>query len=209
VRLPAIIVYAKAPILGKVKTRLIPELGAQYALELHQAFVQDTLAMADSLSGSFDVELHTDLITEAWSWTGFRRVQTAGNLGAKMYATLQASLSSGRPFAMIVGSDSPTLPRQHLMDLAQLSADLVLGPARDGGYYAIGCRRLHPSMFDQVTWSSSRTLVETEQAAQRCGLSSARGLEWFDVDTLADLASLLETNPQGHTGQVLREHGLS
>lgn len=205
---PVIIVYAKAPIPGNVKTRLIPKLGAQLATQLHHAFVEDTLVLAGTLSEDFDVELHTDIATEAWSWPGVRSVQSAGDLSTRMYATLQAALAAGRTFAMIVGSDSPTLPPHYLTELAQLPADVVFGPARDGGYYAIGCRSVHPSMFDGVTWSSARTLVETELAAHRCGLRTAQGSEWFDVDQPRDLDLLVRSEPAGRTGRVLREYGL-
>lgn len=204
---PVLIVYAKVPVPGHVKTRLIAELGPHRAAQLHHAFVEDTLALAGKLSHTFDVELHTDRATDAWSWKGIRRMQSAGDLGAKMQATFKSALASGRPFAMIVGSDSPTLPPEYLMQLFQLPANVVLGPARDGGYYAIGCRCVHPAMFKCVSWSSPNTLIETELAMHACGLRTERASEWFDVDDPADLHLLIQTNPAGRTGQFLRDYG--
>ena len=67
---PVIIVYAKVPAPGHAKTRLIPRLGEAGAARLHGAFVEDTLAMVTTLAESFDIELHTDVPTNAWSWTG-------------------------------------------------------------------------------------------------------------------------------------------
>ena len=205
---PVIIVYAKAPVPGQVKTRLIPKLGADGAARLHHAFVADTLAMANSLAETFDVELHTDIPTEAWPWPGVRGLQSAGDLGVKLYATLRQALDAGRPLALIVGSDSPTLPARFLAELAGLDADVVLGAAKDGGYYAIGCRKIHPEMFAGVEWSSSNTRAQTEGAIRRCGLSMATGPEWFDVDEPEDLELLIRPGLAGGTLEVLRDCGL-
>lgn len=202
---PLIIVYAKAPVPGRVKTRLIPRLGAAGAARLHEAFVEDTLAIAETLRDTFDVELHTDVSTGAWSWDGVRRLQSTGELGSRMYATLREGLDGGRPFVMILGSDSPTLPPQFLAQLVDAKADVVLGPTSDGGYYAIGCRRIEPAMFSGVTWSSPATRAQTEEAARRCGLQVACGPEWFDVDEPGDLDALVEAGVAGRTAQVLRE----
>jgi uncharacterized protein len=202
---PVLIVYAKAPIAGKVKTRLIPKLGEAGATRLHQAFVEDTLAMADTLAEVFDVELHTDVPTDAWSWRGVRRVQCEGDLGMKMYTTLCAALDAGRPFALIIGSDAPTLPAEFVKDLARSTADVVLGPARDGGFYAIGCRTTHPEMFAGVTWSTASTRAQTIESLKRCGLEVAEGCEWFDVDEPEDLDVLARSGAKGRTLEVLTE----
>src|SRR5256885_3680826 len=93
---PVIIVYAKAPVPGQVKTRLIPKLGEAGATKLHEAFVEDTLAMVSTLAKSFDIELHTDVQTNAWLWPGVRRIQREGDLGTKLYATLREGLDSDR-----------------------------------------------------------------------------------------------------------------
>jgi len=205
---PVIIVYARALIPGEVKTRLIPKLGALGAAQLHEAFVEDTLGMLNGLSETFDLELHTDVPTEAWSWKGARRVQSAGDLGAKMYTTIQDALAAGRPFVMIVGSDSPTLPAKFLEELAGSNADVVLGPTKDGGYYAIGCRRADPEMFAGVTWSCDATRSQTIDAVRRCGLSVECGPEWFDVDQPQDLELLIESGIGGRTLEVLSDCGL-
>jgi rSAM/selenodomain-associated transferase 2/rSAM/selenodomain-associated transferase 1 len=205
---PVIIVYAKAPMAGRVKTRLIPKLGEAGATRLHEAFVEDTLTTASTLAGSFDIELHTDVPTSAWSWPGVRRVLCEGNLGTKMYTTLQAALDASRPLALIVGSDSPTLPAELLESLAQSQADVVLGPAKDGGFYAIACRKAHPEMFAGVMWSTANARTQTKEAVQRCGLEVAEGSEWFDVDEPEDLDRLVQSGPMGRTLEVLTDLGV-
>src|SRR5258708_5385686 len=204
---PVIIVYAKAPAMGQVKTRLIPRLCETGATTLHEAFVEDTLTMVSTLAESFDIELHTDVPANAWSWLGARRVQCEGDLGTKLYATLREALHGGRPLALIVGSDSPTLPAEYLQDLVLSNADVVLGPAKDGGFYAIACRKTHPEMFAGVTWSSANTRAQTKEAVGRCGLAVEEGREWFDVDEPEDLDLLVQSRPIDRTLEVLKDLG--
>jgi hypothetical protein len=184
---PAIILFARAPVAGRVKTRLAPALGEEAALDLHKAFVLDMLDKLSILSGTADIELHTDIQTDAWRRPNVvLRTQRGGDLGTRMFHAL-----SGR-WACIVGSDAPTLPVAHIEALLASSADVALGPCEDGGYYAISCRRTDPDMFRGVEWSTERALEQTERSSLRCGLSVERGSRWYDVDRPADLRRLLE-----------------
>ena len=172
---PVIVVFAKAPRPGFVKTRL--GLEPEVAAQLHEAFVRDALALAGERA-----ELHTDVETEAWRNVDVpRRLQVAGDLGARMLAALPA---------LILGSDAPSLPASHLGELIATPGDVVLGPAEDGGYWAILARRTHPHMFEGVEWSTARTREQTIAACRACGLSVSLGLEWFDVDEPAGLRRL-------------------
>ena len=189
---PAIILFAKAPLAGNVKTRLQARLGAEATLALHEAFVLDMLDKLLTLSELADIELHTDTKTDVWrraKVTG--RVQVAGDLGLKMLHALSTALARGREQVCIVGSDAPTLPAAHLRALLSSPADVALGPCEDGGYYAIACRRTNAAMFQGVRWSSADALSQTEQAARACGLSVERGPGWYDVDRPEDLPRLL------------------
>lgn len=195
-----IIVFAKAPVPGRVKTRL--DLDPAHAAALHTAFVRDTLEL---VAGLADVELSTDIQTDAWTDYGAARsVQCTGALGARMQAALRGALAGGYGQAMILGSDSPTLPREHLSVLLRSAADAALGPTEDGGYYAIACRRVAPAMFDGVAWSTARTLQMTVKALRRAGLSVELGPAWYDVDQPRDLDRLAAfPGVPPHTGEVL------
>lgn len=177
---PRIILFARAPVPGQVKTRLIPALGAEGAAELHRRMVSDALIRL----GRFGpVELHTDAATSEWpDFSGARRVQAQGDLGARMLA----ALSQGLP-AMIAGSDAPGVPDAHLAALLGSPADVALGPTEDGGFYAIAARRTHADMFRDVEWSSGSELRQTIRACERCGLAVEIGPRWFDIDTPQDL----------------------
>lgn len=190
---PAIILFAKAPVAGHVKTRLQATLGAEATLALHQAFVLDMLDNLVTLSGIADLELHTDIRTDVWMRTEVTvREQAPGDLGLKMIHALSTALAQGRPQVCLVGSDAPTLPISHLEALLASPADVALGPCEDGGYYAIACRRTHPAMFHGVEWSSARAFAQTESAARHCGLSVDRGPSWYDVDQPPELLRLIQ-----------------
>jgi hypothetical protein len=183
--LPTVVVFAKAPRPGFVKTRL--GLPPEEAARLHELFVAETLRLCLQLDAA--VELHTDVETSAWSAIPVpRTLQSPGGLGERMLYALQ----SRTPPVMIVGSDAPTLPPAHLRLLFALldEADVALGPAEDGGFYAIACRRTATEMFQHVEWSTGRERDQTIAACERCGLTVATGELWFDVDTAAALARL-------------------
>jgi rSAM/selenodomain-associated transferase 1 len=177
---PCIILFARAPVPGQVKTRLLPLLGPEGASDLHRRLVADALTR---LAPHGDLELHTDSWTDAWpDFTGPRRVQSPGDLGARMLEALQSA-----PHTMVVGSDAPAFPEGHLRMLLASTADVALGPTEDGGFYAIATRRTHSAMFTGVEWSSGLELRQTIRACEACGLTVELGPRWFDIDTPEDL----------------------
>jgi rSAM/selenodomain-associated transferase 1 len=184
--LPLVIVFAKAPRPGFVKTRLGLEPAA--AASLYLGFVQRTLQTVDSLRPIAELQLSLDVPCAAWSEFSIpRTIQAEGDLGAKIYAALEGGLRAGHPKTVIVGSDSPTLPAQHVRWLLECDSDVAFGPTSDGGYYAIACREVNPGMFANVRWSTANALADTIAAVQRCGMSHEIGPEWFDVDLPEDL----------------------
>jgi len=139
---PLIIVFAKAPIPGRVKTRLGTD--PCQAATLHAAFVRDTLAMVETLRGVADIELSTDQPAHEWAEFSIPlSLQSGGDLGQRMYSALHGALSAGRPKVVIVGSDSPLLPPGHLGTLLQSKADVAVGPTDDGGYYGSTQKQVH------------------------------------------------------------------
>lgn len=188
---PVMILFAKAPIPGRVKTRLIPTLGAERAAELHSALVLDMIEKLNGFKGFADLELHTDSTTDAWAETLVTsKVQCAGELQLKLFHAIDEALAEGRSQAMVIGSDAPTLPGTYVERLLNATADIALGPCEDGGFYAIACRKIHAKMFSGVRWSAPETLQDTIKAVKRCGLSLELGNVWHDVDGPDDLQRL-------------------
>ena len=190
----AIAVFAKAPLPGRVKTRLRTCMTAAQAAELHAAFVADTWRRLAVLTGVRRY-LYCDQ-----GWEPFEglagpahfAIQHGADLGARMLNCMKELSLRGHDRILLLGSDSPTLPIAHVEQafLALDRTDAVLGPTADGGYYAVGCRRPDAGMFAGVTWSSEDTLRETEAAFRTCSMSVSHLPEWYDVDTGAELARL-------------------
>jgi len=188
---PLLILFAKAPIAGFVKTRLCPPLTPDQAIGLHSALVLDTLEMLSTFSEHADLELSSDFATEAWPEVP-RSVQAQGDMGVRIFQALAVALASGREVAMVVGSDSPSLPARHIGALLESEAEVTLGPTLDGGFFAIACRRVLAGMFDQVRWSTEFALADVARSAAQCGLNVATGPTWWDVDVEEDLERMLK-----------------
>ena len=114
--------------------------------------------------------------------------QRGDDLGARMGNLIADLLAAGHPAALVTGSDLPTLPIEHLAEAARVlsggGADVVLGPAEDGGYYLVGLRRPAPELFVDVAWGTAAVLEVTLARARALGLRAHLLPEWHDVDTV-------------------------
>jgi uncharacterized protein len=188
-----ICVFVKPPVAGKVKTRLIPIVGANGAAALAEAFFRDTWNGVESLSWALPVVATTDAIdtniiprTETQVW-----LQGGGDLDARIERILRRALRE-RPFAIALGADSPGIPRQFLdrAHEALQSADAVLGPCEDGGFYLLGVRQCPPGMLSGIPWSRSTTFARTLDRLNELGLKSTVLDSWYDIDRPEDLDRL-------------------
>jgi rSAM/selenodomain-associated transferase 1 len=201
-----LILFAKAPRLGTVKTRLQETLPARRVRELYLAFLRDTLALARRVRG---LERRVVAFTPADGEPMLRRMlgqdargfefrpQHHGNLGARMGSAFAQSFEAGAARVVIIGSDSPTLPTRMIEEAfaALENADLVLGPTTDGGYYLIGSRQPRlpgglQFLAGPIEWSTARVFEQTVRAARRRRLKLALLAPWYDVDDAAGLAVL-------------------
>jgi hypothetical protein len=196
-----VIVFAKAPAPGRVKTRLIPLLGAEGAARFHESMVSSLLRSLRQVA----VELHTDCLTSAWPFfRGVRRLQVEGDLGFRMLHALRTSLAQGHTRVTLLGSDCPEVGWGALRRLVDSPADISLGPASDGGFWAISARRVHPAMFAGVAWSTSSTMAETLRSCRLSGLSASVGPLLSDIDEPRDFARLYSHLHSGGRGRTLR-----
>jgi rSAM/selenodomain-associated transferase 1 len=205
-----IIVFAKAPRAGEVKTRLIPVLGAEGAAALHRQLVHRTLVTATN-AGLGPVELHgapddqDAFLRDCACRFGVALLpQQGGDLGARMCHAFEEALAR-HARVIIVGTDCPVLTEQHLRDAqAALAAgnDAVLIPAEDGGYALIGLAQCDASLFQGVAWGGNTVLAATRERLKTLGW------RWHELETLWDIDrpedyrrwSALVVNHDNHPG---------
>jgi len=191
-----LILFARYPIAGRTKTRLIPALGAEGAAALHRRLVLRALRTAQGACQAVpaDLEVHFDGGTEqAMShWLGDNArfsPQRAGNLGERMASSFEDSFRTGSTATVIIGSDCPGLsPGVVTTAFARLTeAPVVLGPAQDGGYYLIGLNRPMPELFRGIPWGTDRVLADSLAVLERRGWKAAMLNPLADIDRPEDL----------------------
>jgi rSAM/selenodomain-associated transferase 1 len=200
----ALAVMTKAPQPGKVKTRLTPPLSPEEAAALNICFLRDTAAAilkASSANNAQGVGVYTPAGSEG-AYSGilpeeFVLVPQRGDaFGERLAAATEDLLELGFQSVCLIDSDSPTVPEaafaQAIDFLARDEDSVVLGPSDDGGYYLIGLKKLHRSLFETIDWSTERVLEQTVEAARKLGLPVHLLSTWFDVDDRATLARLCE-----------------
>ena len=191
----ALIVFAKAPIPGEVKTRLCPPLDPDEAASLHGTLVLDAVERAKGLAGaSLYVAGAPDLAHPFFKVLEGRYgakllPQRGPDLGARMKWAMQDAFEQGAEDVLLTGTDLPTLPRARLMESLTLikKHDVVLGPTADGGYYLIGLRKMVPALFEGIGWSTASVFADTKKKIEDAGLSLGLLPECRDLDTLEDL----------------------
>lgn len=193
-----LIVFARAPVPGKAKTRLAATIGAGAAARLHARLVERAVATAVA-AGTGAVELHCAPDTRhpffarlAARYGVALRAQGRGDLGARMHRSLARALRAARA-AVLVGCDCPVLNARDLRRAVRelrRGADAVFVPAEDGGYVLVGLRRTASALFSDMPWGSDRVMSETRNRLRALGWSWRELREVWDVDRPEDYARL-------------------
>lgn len=206
----AVIVFARAPRPGSVKTRLIPALGAEGAAALHARLLEHALetARAASLGGA---ELHCDPDADdpffrycADRYGVTLLAQAEGDLGARMLAACARALTDGSR-VLLMGSDCPVLTARHLRQAERAlrdGNDAVFVPCEDGGYALVGLRRVDTRLFEGVAWGSDRVISETRTRLEALGWRWHELATLWDVDRPEDYRRLVEAALIG--GEITR-----
>ena len=208
-----LIIFAKYPEPGKVKTRLQPELSPEQSHQLYTAMAEDLTANLGR-----GKNFHTSIFfwppqknTEMASWLAPLAVapQAEGDLGAKMKDAFERAFRAGAARAIVIGSDLPDLGEEDIeVALEALDmADLVLGPSDDGGFYLIALKKWHEGLFEGVFWSTETVLSQTLANARTLGLSNAQLPIRRDIDTAAEirhLANQLQEKDPDLAGRIPR-----
>lgn len=192
-----ILVFAKRPAAGHVKTRLTPPLPPDEAAAVYEACLRDVIVRAAHERAQVEIWYRDELRAREYFEKELTHLplhaQAQGDLGARMHDAFARSFADGAERIVIIGSDSPTLPEAIMHaafdDLREVS--LVLGPSVDGGYYLIGIERTAWAgagpLFHAIGWSGPDVFKTTVERAERAGLSLRLLPGWYDVDTIEDL----------------------
>lgn len=198
-----LIIMAKQPAIGTVKTRLCPPLTPEEAVLLYDAFLRDTIDMVAAAC------VLSDGVTPALAYAPvgaadhFRAIlpdnfvllpQVGTDLGERLCNLPHQARRLGYSSVAMISSDSPTLrpvvAAECFAQLCRSDIDVVLGPCEDGGYYLIGMNAPQPALFTGITWSAASVTRETLEAAAQAGLAVASLPLWYDADTIEDLGRM-------------------
>jgi uncharacterized protein len=194
------IVFAREPVPGRTKTRLIEAIGNDHAASLADAFNRDTLAKAKKLApaelviagsasgGARRSRYFKNLAQEFGAWI---IEQGGGHLGARMATAMRPFTNAGG--AMLMGTDTPSLPVRLLIKTADLFErhPLLVSPTLDGGYYLVAMRGKMPPIFKPMDWGGPEVLTETLTRLRDAGEPYCLGPWWYDVDRPTDLEFLI------------------
>jgi hypothetical protein len=212
-----LLVFARLPELGQVKTRLAADLGDERALAIYEAMLRDLIANIGNSTPETEIEFLWPP-TRAANGAALRRafahhsvaMQTGTNLGDRLSMALSERFFFHRTQKIVtIGVDDPALSRE-LIDAAFAlleSCEYVLGPAADGGYYLIGCRApsFDPVVFQDIDWGTSTVLAATLERIATIGGTVALLPERYDLDVVGDLKRYLAEERDGELSRVLRE----
>ncbi|MBD1399920.1 TIGR04282 family arsenosugar biosynthesis glycosyltransferase [Pelovirga terrestris] len=196
-------IFAKQPVPGRVKTRLCPPLTPEQAADLYQVCLQETVTRMQSLVGcELAICYSGDKDWFAATFPGITLVpQRGSDLGARLAQCLSDWLTAGYGAAVLIGSDAPDLPLERIEQAfsALETADLVHGPALDGGYYLVGETTHHAQLFQNISWSTDEVLAQSLAKATQLGLRSVLLEPWDDLDDLPALLRLVTRTPHSST----------
>ncbi|MBN1548744.1 MAG: TIGR04282 family arsenosugar biosynthesis glycosyltransferase [Syntrophaceae bacterium] len=193
-----LVMMAKYPESGQVKTRLATDLGVEHACELYRCFILDLLQNLSSEAWSCWLALHPWEKKEAMAAVVGGEIvqipQRGNDLGERMDQVFREVFAAGFQTVVLIGSDAPDLPAEFVTEAfdALTNHDAVIGPASDGGYYLIGFHRaaFREDLFTQIPWSVPETFSAQMKRFRDCSLRVYILPVWQDIDTLADLTNM-------------------
>jgi rSAM/selenodomain-associated transferase 1 len=192
----ALILFAKDPVAGQVKTRLSSLLDNSTTLSLYHHFLRDSIEKVCSVAevdrfigiASDPQTSYFGDVSRSHSVQLF--VQEGDNLGDRMRRAFEDRFKEGYERVVIIGADSPTLPTAYIDQALQSQKEVVIGPSTDGGYYLIGMQGKVTDVFEGVSWGTDQVLSETLNALKDQRAEAELLPVWYDVDLPEDLRFL-------------------
>lgn len=196
-----ILVYAKAPVAGKVNTRLIADIGVQAATRLQHDLIHHRLSMLSN-AGLCDARLmcapdqrHENFLQCKKQYAVSLADQTGDDLGERMYNGVTAALQQYR-HCIIIGTDAPALDAEtikRVLEILHGNTEVVLVPAEDGGYVLIAMRQAHAFLFQDICWGSAEVMQQTKNKLNENAISFEELASCWDIDRLEDYQRYLAT----------------
>ena len=183
-----LIIFVKNPIPGTVKTRIARTVGPERAAEVYRHLIQYTQQITRYAPYTKTV-YYGDFINPSDGWSGYGKAQQVGHdLGERMANAFREQLAQGAEKVVIIGSDCLTITTDHLAQAFQAldEADVVIGPATDGGYYLLGLKQFHETLFAAMPWSQPELLQQTKQRLTEAKLTVSLLPALSDVDEWRD-----------------------
>jgi len=185
----ALLIFARNPELGKVKNRLAKTIGKEKAFEIYTKLLLNVYTETKSLKCNKYLFLTERTDTNLFDDTFIQKIQSGADLGVKMMNAIRLVFEDGNEKAVLIGTDVPEITDVILNDAFQKLSehDVVLGPAKDGGYYLIGMNENLPSLFENMKWSNEKVLSITLERISSMNKSNYLLEELADIDTEEDL----------------------
>ncbi|MEX0813589.1 MAG: TIGR04282 family arsenosugar biosynthesis glycosyltransferase [Chitinophagales bacterium] len=203
----ALIIFVKNPVAGMVKTRLAEGSSIDQALEIYLQLLNYTLQICKKLSNCEKYVFYSDKIDtgDAWAKNGFhQRLQKGTDLGKRMSRAFEEVFSLGHKNCIIIGSDCPQINTIHLDTAFEKldNHDAVIGPANDGGYYLLGMKKQHRTLFENKKWSSTSVFLDTLKDLKALQLKTYILPELIDIDTMEDYIAFQQIQEDSKTGMA-------
>lgn len=192
-----LLVFAKVPRPGNVKTRLTPVLTPEEAAQLYDAFLHDALDLYSELAVDVQLYLAPPLPDDGLDEIPERisvHEQVGDGLGLRMQRAFQEAFDDGYDRAAVVGTDHPTLPLAFLrqsFEVLDAPKSICIGPSEDGGFYLLGMSAFYPQLFEGMTYSHGEVFTDTRARAGTTDAQLTVLSQWYDVDTPAALQRLI------------------
>ena len=195
-----ILVFVRVPALGHGKSRLASTMGVESAHRIAEFLLRRTL---ETCAPFHHVQIcytpaDAGRVVQGWMRPGWTcSAQVDGDLGVRMARAFQEAFAEGFSRVLAIGCDCPEMTTKDLQDAehALEQSEVVLGPARDGGYWLLGMRRFYPELLSEIPWSTDAVFQRTLERAAWAGLSVSLLRRLSDIDTESDWIEFLAVNP--------------
>ncbi len=186
-----LLIFSKNPEYGKVKTRLAATIGKEQTLFIYQKLIEHTIAVTKEVSIDKTV-FYSEWIDKKDNWEEEfykKKIQSGTDLGERMKTAFKSSFTENYDKVVIIGTDCFELETQNILSaFSRLDdADIVLGPAIDGGYYLLGMKKFNPALFENIHWSTGKVFNQTIVICRKLKLSVSLLPELNDIDNEEDI----------------------